>query len=119
MDEDTRLGDSKGTISINQSLTKDPFAWMILSYVILCVLDVNNWYLVYNFEKAQITLSQIIISSDIFIKSQGPYPKSFGFVTGLKNSSFNAIKVFKTNVTRSQRNGKDNTKIEYCHIRYI
>ena len=40
--------------------------------------------------------------------------KSFGYVTGLKNSSFNAIKVFKTNVTRSQRNGKDDTKIKYC-----
>ena len=35
-------------------------------------------------------------------------------VSGLKNSSFNAIKVFKTNETRSQRSGKDNTKIEYC-----
>ena len=41
--------------------------------------------------------------------------KSFGYVTGLKNSSFNAIKVFKTNVTRSQRNGiDDDTKIKYC-----
>jgi hypothetical protein len=30
---------------------------------------------------------------------------------GLKNNSFNAIKVFKSNVTRSQRNGKDNAKI--------
>ena len=37
--------------------------------------------------------------------------KSFGYVTGLKN---NAIKVFKINVTRSQRNGKDDTKIKYC-----
>ena len=35
-------------------------------------------------------------------------------VSGLKNSSFNAIKVFKTNETRSQRSGKHNTKIEYC-----
>jgi hypothetical protein len=26
--------------------------------------------------------------------------KSFGYVSGLKNNSFNAIKVFKTNVTR-------------------
>ena len=34
-------------------------------------------------------------------------------VTGLKNSFFNAIKVFKTNVTRSQR---DNTKIKYCRL---
>ena len=42
--------------------------------------------------------------------------KSFGCVTGLKNSSFNAIKVFKTNVTRSQRNGKDNTEIKYCRM---
>ena len=40
--------------------------------------------------------------------------KSFGYVTSLKNSSFNAIKVFKTNVTRSQRNGKNDTKIKYC-----
>ena len=40
--------------------------------------------------------------------------KFFGCVTGLKNSFFNAIKVFKTNVMRSQRNGKDNTKIKYC-----
>ena len=35
---------------------------------------------------------------------------------GLKNNSFNAIKVFKTNVTRSQRNGKDNAKIKYCRL---
>ena len=30
-----------------------------------------------------------------------------------KNSFFNAVKVFKTNVTRSQSNGQDNTKIKY------
>ena len=36
--------------------------------------------------------------------------------TGLKNSSFNVIKVFKTNVTRSQRNDKDSTKIKYCRL---
>ena len=35
---------------------------------------------------------------------------------GLKNNSFNAIKVFKTSVTRSQRNGKDNAKIKYCRL---
>ena len=34
--------------------------------------------------------------------------KYFRHVTGLKNNSFNAIKVFKTNVTRSQLNGKHN-----------
>jgi hypothetical protein len=31
------------------------------------------------------------------------------YVSGLRSNSFNAIKVFKTKVTRSQRNGKDNT----------
>ena len=31
----------------------------------------------------------------------------FGYVTGLKNSFVNAIKVCKANVTRSQRNGKE------------
>ena len=30
----------------------------------------------------------------------------------LKNNSFNAIKIFKTKVTRSQRNGKDNAKMK-------
>ena len=44
--------------------------------------------------------------------------KSFGYVTGLKNNSFNAIKVFKTKVMRSQCNGKDNGKdnatMKYC-----
>jgi hypothetical protein len=40
--------------------------------------------------------------------------KSFGYVSGLRNNSFNAIKVFKTKVTRSQRNGKDNAKMKYC-----
>ena len=40
--------------------------------------------------------------------------KSFGYVTGLKNNTFNAIKVFKTKVTRSQRNVKDKTKMKYC-----
>ena len=29
--------------------------------------------------------------------------------------SFNAIMVFKTKVTRSQRNGKDNANMNYCH----
>ena len=29
-------------------------------------------------------------------------------------NSFNAMKVFKTKVTRSQRNGKDNAKIIHC-----
>ena len=42
--------------------------------------------------------------------------KSFGYVTGLKNNSFNAIKVFKTKVTRSERNGKDNAKMKYCRL---
>ena len=37
-------------------------------------------------------------------------------ITGLKHSFLNAIKVFKTNVTRNQRDGKDNTKIEYCRL---
>ena len=36
--------------------------------------------------------------------------------TGWKHRCFNVIKVFKTNVTRSQRDGKDNTKIEYCRL---
>ena len=40
--------------------------------------------------------------------------KSFGYVTGLINNSFNAIMVFKTTVTRSQRNGKDNANMKYC-----
>ena len=41
-------------------------------------------------------------------------PKYFHHVTGLKNNSFDAIKVFKTNVTRNQLNGKHNTKIKHC-----
>ena len=41
-------------------------------------------------------------------------PKYVRHVTGLKNNSFNAIKVFKTNVTQSQRNDKHNTKIKHC-----
>ena len=56
---------------------------------LICVLDVNNIILsCLQEEKAQITLSKILISSNI----------SLGCVTGLKNSSFNAIKVFKTTV---------------------
>ena len=38
----------------------------------------------------------------------------FRHVTGLENNSFDAIKVFKTNVTRNQLNGKHNTKIKHC-----
>ena len=37
--------------------------------------------------------------------------ESFGYVTGLKNSSCNEVS--ETDVTRSQPNGKDNTKIKY------
>ena len=35
-------------------------------------------------------------------------------VTMVLLNSFNAMMVFKTKVTRSQRNGKDNTKMKYC-----
>ena len=44
MDEDTRLHNSEWLIPVNQSthLTKDRFAWIILNYVILSALDVNN-----------------------------------------------------------------------------
>ena len=44
MDEDTRLHNSKWLIRVNQSphLTKDRFAWVILSHVILSTLNVNN-----------------------------------------------------------------------------
>ena len=44
MVEDTRLHNSKWLIPLNQSphLTKDRFAWIILNYVILSALDVNN-----------------------------------------------------------------------------
>jgi hypothetical protein len=39
-----------------------------------------------------------------------------GYVTRLKSNSVNAIKVFKTKVMRSQRNGKDNIKMQYCRL---
>ena len=44
MDEDTRFNNSKYLIPVNQPphLTKDSFAWIVLNYVILSVLDVNN-----------------------------------------------------------------------------
>ena len=75
------------------------FARIILSYVILCMLDVNN-----------ISCSQLWEGTD----NKDDIRKSFGYVTGLKNNSFNAIMVFKTNVTRSQRNGKDKANMNYC-----
>ena len=73
-------------------------------------------YFDYNIGKVKISLSKIISSGSISIKSQGSTLMSslWAYVSRLKNSSINAIKVFKTNVTRSQRSGKDNTKIEYC-----
>jgi hypothetical protein len=71
MDDDTRLSHSKGPISINQSYNNKRER-IILSYAILCVLDVNNISCQHiNFEKVQITLSKIISSRDISIKSQG------------------------------------------------
>ena len=39
---------------------------------------------------------------------------TFDNVIGMNNNFFNAVKVFKTKVTRNQRNCKDNTKITYC-----
>ena len=44
MDADTRLHNSKWLIHVKQSphLTTDRFASIILSYVILCVLGINN-----------------------------------------------------------------------------
>ena len=57
---------------MNQSphFTKDRFAWIILNYVLLNALDVTT-YLVYNLGKVQISLSKIISSGSISIKSQG------------------------------------------------
>ena len=71
MDEDTRLHSSKCLIPVDQSpnLTKDRFAWIILSYVILSALDVNN-ISDYNFDKVKISLSKITSSGSISIKSQ-------------------------------------------------
>ena len=63
---------------------------------------------------AQITLSKILSSSDLLIKSQGRYCKSFGYITGLNNDSFNEIEAFKIRVAQSKRNGKDNAKFNYC-----
>ena len=42
------------------------------------------------------------------------FAKSFGYITGLYNDSFNEIIVLKTRVALSQRNGKNNAKIKYC-----
>jgi hypothetical protein len=35
---------------------------------------------------------------------------------GWEITLFNTIKVFKKKVTRSQQNGKDNTKMKYCRL---
>jgi hypothetical protein len=81
-------------------------------------LDVNNIFCL-NFEEAQITPSKVLSYSDISVNHKEVNAKSFasfGYVTGLKNNSFNAIKVFKTKVMRSQRNGKENTKMKYCRL---
>ena len=40
--------------------------------------------------------------------------KSFGYITGLYNDSFNEINVLKTRVALCQRNDKDNAKMKYC-----
>ena len=73
MDEDTRLHNSKGLIRVNQSphLTKDRFAWVILSHVILSALKVNNISSLH-IGKGKISLTKIISSGSISIKSQGP-----------------------------------------------
>jgi hypothetical protein len=51
--------------------TNDRFARTILSYAILSVLNVNNISCLQLWEGADITLSKILSSSDISIKSQG------------------------------------------------
>ena len=80
MDANTRLHNSKWLIPVNQSphLTKDRFC---LNHFELCnlmrverkqhILNKDYYYFVYNFGKAQITLSKIFISSDISTKLQG------------------------------------------------
>ena len=77
------------------------------------MLDVNTTYFVYNFEKARITLPKILLSSNINHKALNA--KSFGYVTGLKYSSFNAIKVFKA----TQRNGKDSANVDGLLVEYL
>ena len=59
-------------------------------------------------------VSKILSSKDITKNHKDVNAKSFGYVIGMNNNSFTAIKVFKTKVTRSQRNGKDNAKILHC-----
>ena len=73
MDEDTQLHNSKWLIPVNQSphLTKDRFAWIILNDVILSALDViKTTYFDYNIGKVKVSLSRIISSGSICIKSQ-------------------------------------------------
>jgi hypothetical protein len=57
---------------MNQSLhlTKDRFAWIIVSYVILSALDVNNKSCLQLWEGAG-SLSKILSFGSISIKSQG------------------------------------------------
>ena len=60
-DEDTRLHNSNDSCEPVSTFNKDRFARIISSY---------TTYLVYNFEKAQMTLSKILISSNISTKSK-------------------------------------------------
>ena len=57
MDEETRLHNSKWLIPVNQSphITKDRFAWIILNYVILSSLDVNNIFWLQHWQDKEIT----------------------------------------------------------------
>ena len=61
----------------------------------------------YRFQKSSVLAISLKNHKDVIAKS-------VGHVTGLNNDSFNAMKVFKTTGTRSQRNGKENVKITYC-----
>ena len=72
MDEDTQMHSSKCLIPVNQTphLTKDRFPWIILIYAILSALDVNN-ITDYNIGKVKKSLSKIISSDSLGIKSQG------------------------------------------------
>ena len=49
----------------------------------------------YNFLKSQITVSKILSSSDLLKNHKDVIGKSFGYMTGLYNDSFNEINVLK------------------------
>ena len=101
MDEDTRLHNSKWLIRVNQSphLTKDRFAWVILSHVILSALNVNNISSLQHWQGKDIAFQNHLFWLYVYKITRTLMSSHWSsYVSGLRNNCLHATKMYYTTV---------------------